>query len=688
MNLRRKILPFILPLVGALAVTSCVYDDFEPANGNEYKPHSGKLTVTMRVRTLGSAGSRADGDGWFLDGDHDEHSIGKNGNFAIFFNEDSTFFSLNQLLMSEEETPDKNIIETVYKTTLDPDDFDRLPKYCLVLLNAPYYYELFTNPEECKTIKDVLKKEWQAPDDPRYIGVTDDGYFVMSNSIYYNDKNELQTVCTLRENMIVDPTDPRSVANAEVLTVYVERMAAKFTLEVPFTLGADGYLFEDPDAEPIVFFSGFNNGTPKYTSAKWQILVTGWGVNAYETSTNVFKKLTKGKNYFYGMTEWPGWKDPGAFRTYWSEDPHYEGTYPSQYRRADNTLPGDTIKYYEKFETDGLNKLKNYSFDDLRLGDISTFGRPIYSPENTYDYNQIYSKLGTRTDLLAGTHVLLGARILCQGKNGGEIKARDLWRDRDGFYYETELECLQALLHSFANSLNSQEYMRYDYYQWGKGGIMDKDAAADYRLNGQTLYAYTAGFSGDYEYKLYLNGQELNEETIASLYKKDMMPIATIELGDGRRLPWPKEGKLDICHLVKNKDGEVIDTIRPVIKRMNDSTGLYVNVRNTLNQDDIKSLMFEWLGSVDHFQDGRMYYAVPARILRGSGNKVDICGVVRNAWYQFNLLSMRSFGTPVDDRTQPIVPSPTANNDQINVTINILGWHGFNSWIDGLPKVP
>lgn len=682
MNIRRRILPFILPLLAAAAVSSCVYDDIEgPATTPDGSHHpTGKVTVTMRIRTLSDdSRSRTDVDGSLVDGSHYEHQIGSNGNFAIFFNEDSTFYSVNQLLMSEQETPDNKIIETVYKTTLDPADFDNLPKYCLVLLNAPYYYELFMDLTPADKVSTVLNKVWDAKSNPRNAGRTDDGYFVMTNSIYYDADNNLKNVAVLNENMVVDPTDPRSVAKAEILTVYVERLSAKFTLEVQNTPGDDGYLYEVPDAEPLVFFNGFSNGAPQYVSSDWNILLTGWNLNAYETELRLFKKLTKGKDYF---PNWSGWRDPASFRTYWAEDAHYTDMCPSQYRRADNVLTTAKIDNYGDRESKGTNVLRNYSFNDLSLGDAKTFDTPLYAPENTYDYQSLYEKLLDRTDLLAGTHVLLGARLMTAGKNGGAIEARDLWRDRNGFYYETELECLQALLHGFNNSLNSQEYMRYEYYQWGVGGaIADVNrAASQYELNGQNLFARTGSFSGTLTYKLYWNGSELNENTIKTLYKKDMMALGTIELGDGRRMPWPKDGTLEIYAL---QNGTKIPL---QVYRLNEANGQYYAVRN-LNANDIKSLMFEWMGSVDHFNDGYMYYAVPARIKEGLGyNNKDICGVVRNAWYQYNLLSLSRIGTPVDDLTQPIVPSPASINDQLNITVKIIGWHRFNSWIDKLPS--
>ena len=683
MKLRRNILPFVWSVLIAVGVSSCVYDD-EPvstpgSNNGGGSSTTGKLTVTMRIKALGAEGSGSGVDGELVDGEHKEHAIGSKGNFALFFNADSTFYSLSQLLKSEEETPDTKEIETVYKTELDPADFDELPKFCLVMLNAPKYYELFTKYTEANKMKEAIAEIWEETKDPRNIGRTDDGYFVMTNSTYYDANGKLHNYSELTESMIYDPTDVKQKLEHDILTVYVERLSAKFSLEVQNTLEEDGYLY-DPEADPIIFFNGFSNGAPQLNSSHWQILVTGWNLNAFETNIKMFKYLESGKNYF---PQWPGWKDVAAFRTYWSEDPHYKGPYPVQYRRADDVGPNLGVNYYEDFEERDRNSLRNYSYSALSLDDPATFGKTYYAPENTYDPN-LFESLGDYFDMLAGTHVLIGARLLTQG-NDGTMKARNLWRDRNGFYYETELECLQSLIHSFNNSMGSQQYMRFPYYQWGMGGkISEATSTADHTLNGEILYAKTDNEDETIEYRVQYNNTLLDENTINRIYRNDIMAKGTIGYGDGKRLPWPETGTLKMVGTKTVND--VKSSVTLGIYRLNEATGTYVRVRD-VTENDIKSMMYEWLGAVDHFDAGRMYYAVPAKIVSGifpEGR--DLCGVVRNAWYQYNLVSMKRMGTPVDDIAQPIVPSPANHHEQLNVTIKILDWHIFNSWIDALPN--
>ena len=90
-------------------------------------------------------------------------------------------------------------------------------------------------------------------------------------------------------------------------------------------------------------------------------------------------------------------------------------------------------------------------------------------------------------------------------------------------------------------------------------------------------------------------------------------------------------------------------------------------------------MLYEWLGSIDHFNQGKMYYShgvvdnppiVDGKTLR--------YGVVRNNWYRFNLTNITGIGIPVDDINQPIVPERIGLDDQINFTIKIIDWHDVN----------
>lgn len=84
-----------------------------------------------------------------------------------------------------------------------------------------------------------------------------------------------------------------------------------------------------------------------------------------------------------------------------------------------------------------------------------------------------------------------------------------------------------------------------------------------------------------------------------------------------------------------------------------------------------------------------MIYAVPIRY-RASGDqvskstyrpKVGDYGVVRDAWYRFELDEINNLGTPVDDLNQKIIPYEASMENSIMMEIKAIDWHEFNTTV-------
>ena len=655
----RKITYLLVVLLLTAAVVSCAGDMPQP-DVPAMPAVKGKLKVTFYIKQAGVAPSRAsEADGPYVDGDETEGKIGRNGNFIILFDKDSIFSKTVLLELSEANNND-SYLESRYECTLDPDDYDsnpyeKLPRYCLFVINGVDLFGDFYNCEG-KTVKEVERYVLTAASNN--FGINSEGLFVMTNSGYFNADGKDMHVVELKRDMIFDSSDPARVTlfpegekmyQAPELTVYVERVSAKHTIsfeDKQFDEQQQAFIYKPEKAQPLIFFAGYNdNGAPKYKEVEWQIALTGWNVNGLGKRSHLFKQVDRGPEGFPTFK----WNDPGRFRTYWSIDPDYVGPYAIQYRKSQDYKTDD---YYQKMESDGRNSLLNYSFNQLEL-DACKFGQSLYTPENTYDYKALSTNLADRTDLLAGTHVVLGGRL--QTKLNGSFGNNDIYRDRDGFYFESELDCFDAKMFDFNNLLVSQDKMKFTYYNWSG----QKLTAVNPGVEGTAYYAYTDG-----AFTINYNGQPLTTSNIKQIFgnSPSIMIEATVKNGDGRRLPWPATGVLTITG--------------PSTVYIYNEAGARLRVAD---QDDIRSLLFEWLGAIDHFNDGRVYYAAPARISPKEAiidNKyVDLCGVVRNNWYQFNLVNISGIGTPVDNPDQPIIPDPINNNDQINFTVNIKDWH-------------
>lgn len=709
----------LLPVFAVTVMAGCsVYEDENGLISDSDKLIPGrKYQVMFNIAAVQDNPSRTTydsgdydqaGEGDMIYGTEDEHRIGTTGNYALFFNAQEELILKAPLELNEHydyNSPTSNI-EAKYVVTFYPQDVESLtlPKYVLLLLNAApleTQIEGFTNGMTATKIMETAWKESMS----NCIGRDNNGYFTLTNSAYI-DEGRLQTLVEIPPGVV------QVVGSSDItreVTVRVERMVAKFDFN--FTSGTydpnTGEYIYDPGAEPIVMFERFgDDSAPVYVSRNWRIGVTGWNVNAFETESRAYKNISSTKNYFPKWT----WNDDANYRSYWSEDPHYNksGVYSWQYRYA---VDAQSILYYEKLSGAGTNPLHNFSYESLGLG-TKNFDGHVYAPENTFDFAALDGTLDGRTNLLAGTHLLVGANLRIQNASGQYVTG-DWYRDREGFYYPNEEQCYRALVYGFNSTLASQKSMRYVYYDW---------SGENPNLNGKVYYAYPEGLSSSESYYLYycsnadatpgtgsgsgsgswlpggwvwnpegwwswlpdwfwrpgtpstptpndgFNPIYYNNSVISNL-GSDFLAEATVKNGDGKRLPWPKDGQIQILKYGVNQ---------PV--RICDEKGVFVRYATT---DDVKSLLYEWVGAIDHFKDGSMYYAAP--IVQHYQSPNDICGVVRNHWYRFNLGGIDRMGTPVDNLSQPIVPQRVDIHDQINVSINILDWHLVKTWIPTLP---
>ena len=740
---RHHITSFLQALLVCFAFTSCARDYFSDDFVSKDESNSTFYYLTIQLQlndnSLSTRATETNGDDLEY-GEHDEHMIGKDNNIIILFKKDKEgveklfgVFDLTSLTGHEhntedgrpnEEDPgtnkDNNVNENIeaihrYSTKFPADGEAFLPTSCLVVLNCSeaIHEKLKAFNIGNTPVDEILRVIWDkddAKDNPRDIGFadTEHKYFTMTNSIYF-DNNEKQAEVAIPKDFIA-----KSLMAAKPVTIRVERMVSKFSFELPNKENPN--IFQLSQKRDMIIFGGsFNDdGSPKLLARNWRIVLTGWNMNALETQSNLFKNIDN-TDYFEGYSDQGDWNHPANYRSHWSQDPHYFiEDYPWQYRKA---IDYKLVSYENKVKDEkDENYLRNYSFNALGLGgsesgpesgpENSFQKTPIYIPENTYDASSVNGQLDSRDDLLAGTHLLVGAEFqikleetdLEQGKEyidkyfvkHKEEKEDVIWatpkhlfRDRNGFYYLSERECVASLVHDFNQLLNSQGFMVFTHYWFwnienAENEVMIAKTEGEYSL-------YYKDNNGKWDKltakKILEEGQEFDDE--------ELMPIATLRGGDGKRLPWidklleadrlaigkevPSDGgapSLVIYYPKENDYGTLIPDEEKEFKETKSEKNF------------IKSMLYEWLGSIDHFNEGKMYYSHgvvdnPPII---DGKKLRY-GAVRNNWYQFQLRDVTSFGTPVDDLDQPIVPERNGLKDQINFTIRILGWHDVETSI-------
>ena len=489
-------------------------------------------------------------------------------------------------------------------------------------------------------------------------------YHTMSNELCFNGSNLSYSFEFYCGNVYATREAAKEAAKEGNVFVScaVERIATKYSVEFAEGLlsetETDNILGVISPKSTIKLFSKDKNGAENgliigtesyeiaYDDKGWKLDVLGYGMNAQETKSYFFKQISNPNPF-------SGWYDGN--RCYWAEDLNYtiddtnKSNYPDQFRQSlDETHPVRPL-HKGGFTNDGNININNkndsfltyYSFNQLK-GKAS----PIYTHENTYDYNNL---LGERGYFSASTHLIMTARI-----NINDVAENsDLYLDQNNIFYTNETDLLDSKL-TILNKI---------ILSGGAHGLRVLDAnwlyASGYRPTENKVkilsWVQNSVLWVEYDNKI------CKEATSEDLR---LIP-AEIAGGDGSLLMAPQPGITNIF-------------LAPVVvdENGNRSMDKIPENQSSITPNDLISLFHKSIGIIDHYKDGLSYY--PAGIPHVNGLKYDKTGAyggVRNNWYNITINSVDGIGLPIDDPDQPIIPTQYVKRDYLNMTVNILNWH-------------
>lgn len=657
--------------------------------------------VAFQINNVG-AGTRATADneregedGGYDAGEAEEYAITtkQGANVAFFFDEYGKYMdkSYLQLMSGAGENKDENHAgadtEKVYSARIirKSGDTDETQYYCVLILNAdPATLESFVP----KDLNELMEKEGDGGFG-KY-----DGYLTMSNSVYVDESNnEIQGPAGIKGKQICKTWEE---AQKNKVTIHVERVVAKFGVtfnttaangEVTTTPIHDNYTIihgagekdssDDPRKTGLILktisTAEEDRGQLVNTPSKWGIHITGWDINAKETSTYWVKNLNDGSNMqnasypkaqlsdsktMFGKnwalpynntsgTSTFGWNDVTRVRSYWAVDPHYNSDkdkYPRQYREAADITDDPHYYYYSE---QGFEPVLSY----IPYESIAKNYSAKYAPENTFgDYSDFDAfetwfmpANSTSTYDFAGngyrwtnTHILVAAQLLLGEETEnptGEIKDKFCF---GGEYWTEEV----AYGHAPTDAEKAQ-------------------------LQPEVLIQFMVKTLMDYYSKALYSDEEGTpfNEKIDNLSDYFELEKANIQGGDGRRM---LKRKLNLY-------------------TKNEETGKYESANKDLDEA-------VRLTTVQHFSEGKMYYAIPIEhmvaIDKDDKNvtkqfSIGSYGVVRNHWYKVNVSAINKPGTPVDDPTEEIVPNDDPKEvAYIAFQIVVIPWHVINQNVE------
>lgn len=252
--------------------------------------------------------------------------------------------------------------------------------------------------------------------------------FYMTSSVYLDGTNAQVCEIPIPEANIKNSSfEAMNVPNP--VEVYLERMAAKVTLKLPKL----EYMV------PIV---------TSQDSLTAKVTVEGWNVNAVNRESYYFKKVNAGWTYNWGMS----WNNTAKYRSYWAQDTNYEaGEQPgaAELTQQDAALSTDKFLYRKPAELNlALPKVGgNYMGTTYCLENTANAG---VLPVTDSDASSLYSR---------ATHVIIKAKLSFAAGAGAAVDDDDFASARNFFRYKgvfyTQAGLLKVLRKEFPLELPS-----------------------------------------------------------------------------------------------------------------------------------------------------------------------------------------------------------------------------------------
>lgn len=418
----------------------------------------------------------------------------------------------------------------------------------------------------------------------------------------------------------------------------------------------------------------------------FKINITGWGINGTERKEYVFKQIEKNITY-YGAS-YKDWNpdDFSAYRNFWSVDDNYTDTkYPDQYRKGkklefgvskENGIPDDAINWMDSWArivddtnvtpwTESMATEDNY-VDYFTYKELANRKTHQYSAENTISvkdrweksYEQLEAAKKGRAYMRACNHLIITAQLLIHGMEpdgvctAAEFDSDGLARSSDGKY---------AVSKYYMNGIFWSDEAYREYVGEYLGYWMQKD---------EKTFGPNDGI-------LYVTDSDDRSNSTPATAKYFFIEPLMKEGSDGwvHIIPNLKDlrPEIDTSHLTE----EERDNLR-VFYSYDPETNTYKEI--TMKQFEVLALSHpEYFAQ--HFNQGRMYYAVPViHFNLNSGDPEALYdgkyAAVRNHWYNFNVKDIKKIGSPVDDpNVDLIIPNKDHSYESLGLTLSILPWH-------------
>ncbi len=300
---------------------SCSSD--EPVAGGNNVPdltEDSKVYLTVSINDANSFG-RAEGE--YEDGQGVENTV---ASARFFFFDDKGLFVTEANVWAGPGNPDasENIeLKSNTQLVLQGLKEKKLPKYLLTVINCPLKADFEVNPGQ--TIESVSTSLFNIKNGSNFIMSTT-SFIPETTDKNYDVKYPFVNVLDADKFLVNEPADPATIKKENIVNIYVERLAAKVSLEasseyMPVEVTVAGFENnEDFDAEGKEV-SGDDKG-----KTKLYVKINGFDVTTTENQSYLSKQIL---NFATEESVWSGWNYSPYFRSFWGKSVNYGEAAPS-----------------------------------------------------------------------------------------------------------------------------------------------------------------------------------------------------------------------------------------------------------------------------------------------------------------------------------------------------------------------
>lgn len=462
--------------------------------------------------------------------------------------------------------------------------------------------------------------------------------FVMSNSVYADDAQNLKDAVIIRNNL--RPSEAEALANP--VDIYVERVVAKLKvvsgLDAATGTTAEGTLYdtgveyEDENGVTQKIYVKFlswnatatadNSYRVKQINAKWP--------NSYTTADNLFQ------------TAYQPWSYENFFRSYWAINP--TGIKLQYGNFSGNGLIADAQQPVDDTQINGKNNAQGAAAQTDFEGTTA-----IYLPENAGKGAGEASNYAGAVNA-SPTQVIIAAQLVDEAGEPLQLAefASQLFIDKAN---ADEGKNYVGIKKYILDALNTKYYYKTTENNETKFKSINTD---DIKIVTATQAGVAPGDDLDKENRYYVYAV-LSATGIAKTWYNDRPAESILENAE-------ELAKWETDHLVTAAENTINSALAKIGSAKIWNTGYtyyYFDIRHLANPNSLADLTGDALVAAQKAAVG--YY-----------------GVVRNHVYDCSIKTLMGLGTPVYDPDEVIVPEKPDEPGFIAARINILSWRIVN----------